>query len=935
MNLHVISAIFRRNFVSYFSNPTGYVFICVFVLLGSFAAFWPDEFFNANLANLDQLNRWFPYIMLVFIPAITMSIWADERRQGTDELLLTIPAADIDVVLGKYFAAVAIYTVSLLFSLICNLSVLGRLGAPDFGLFLGTYFGYWMVGLAMLAIGMVASFLTGNLTVAFILGVAFNAPLVFLNVIDGIVRGSAWTATAKGWSIGEQMSDFGRGVMSLSSMAYFLMIAVVMLYLCMVLIGRRHWLGGHNGKSLGPHYLIRALALVAIAVGVNLLVQNWSIRADVTQERLNSVAPESRKLISEIDATHPVVIEAYISPNIPKEFVQTRVDLLNLLREFQQISGGKIKSKIYDNVEPLTEEAQRAEEQFGIVPVEVLTEARGTLDQERVLLGAAITSGLEKIVIPFFERGVPVEYELVRSIRTITEPKRKRLGVLQTDAELFGGFAMTAQGPTQRPRERLIEELEKQYDVVRVDPNGPITETYDVLLAVQPSSLTQAQMGNFIEAVRKGQPTAIFEDPLPLYISGAPGTSQPKRPKQDAMSMFRPPQQVEPKGDIRRLWDLLGVEMVERPAGFDREVAVVWQDFRPQMFSGIDYITPEYVFVSREAPGATEPFSQKEIISSHLQAVILPLPGAFNARNAATTDFQPLITTGNMTGTVSVKDLMASRGDPLLIRSAEGPPTKENYVLAAHITGAPKPVEDADEDLTGKQDEADKKGDAKKAAGKGPGINVVLVADIDMLASLFFDSRARRMPDGELQLDTDNVTFVLNTLDELANEKSFTAIRNRRPIHRPLTAIGDSTQQAREEAALAKAKFEKDSQTAAEALNKSYEAAEESLNKELESLKNNPNADPRTVNQKALELSLKLQVDQRRKETLDAQLSRDKKRKEEQANRDYAGAVRAVQDRYKLWSVILPPIPPLLVAFFVYFHRRTKEREGVSKARLR
>src|SRR6476619_2387426 len=115
---------------------------------------------NPNLANLDQLNKYLPFILLVFIPAITMSVWADERRLGTDELLLTIPAGDFDVVMGKYLAAVAIYTVSLVFSLVSNLLVLALLTSwsLDFGLFFGTYFGYWIVGLAMLAVGMAASF---------------------------------------------------------------------------------------------------------------------------------------------------------------------------------------------------------------------------------------------------------------------------------------------------------------------------------------------------------------------------------------------------------------------------------------------------------------------------------------------------------------------------------------------------------------------------------------------------------------------------------------------------------------------------------------------------------------------------------------------------------------------------------------------------------
>src|SRR5439155_511328 len=134
--------------------------------------------------------------------------------------------------------------------------------------------------------------------------------------------------------------------------------------------------------------------------------------------------------------------------------------------------------------------------------------------------------------------------------------------------------------PRTRPKQPIIDELEKQYEVVQVDPSKPI-EKFDVLLAVQPSSLGQPQMDNFIAAIKSGQATAIFEDPVPYYARGTvPGTNDEKRPSQMMREM--PP----PKGDLARLWDFLGVKMIAKEATLrlgqtDPPAAIIWQEWNP------------------------------------------------------------------------------------------------------------------------------------------------------------------------------------------------------------------------------------------------------------------------------------------------------------------------------------------------------------------
>jgi ABC-2 type transport system permease protein len=957
MNFTVIKAIFKRDFVSYFSNPTGYVFICVFVVLSSLAAFWPPDFFGNNLANLDQLNKWLPFIMLVFIPAITMSIWAEERRQGTDELLLTLPASDFDVVLGKYLASVAIYTVSLLFSMFSIYLVFSwGLGSPDPGLFIGTYVGYWFIGLAMLAIGMVASFLTNNLTVGFTLGMVFNLPLAMFGVADWIIKDPQVAQSFKRWSAIEQFSDFQRGVISLAGISYFVLIAVVMLYVSMVLISRRHWASREDGQSMWAHYTLRALALGAIVVGLNLAFANKStLHVDVTSQKLNSLAGRTKELVEDLRDNPDIKtihIDAYVSPQVPAEYAAHKLNLLSTLQELSALSGGKIVVSVHE-IENFSEAAALAEQTYGIEPREVSTLNRGARGTEEIFLGVAITAGLDKVVIPFVDRGIPIEYELIRSICTVAQQERKKLGVVKTDVPLMGGFSM--QGPSEESQ--LITELRKQYDVVEVDPARPIEKKYDVLLAIQPSSLTPEAMQNFVQAIKDGIPTAIFEDPFPLpqFWGNVVGTAQPKMPPGGMMAMFSGGAQPEPKGDINQLWNLLGVEM--------HGDEIIWQDYNPEPKAG-DFVDLEWIFIDDglKAHGVSNPFSQEDTItatdpndpnSAGMQQLLLLVSGSLKPENNTKLKFTELAVTGTQSGTINYRDYETwlRSGGAMAPRRAL---TRVPYIVAAHVEGKVPDDEDlfvgegdekdktkaeaAKEDSAATKDESAKSDDladpAEMASGestkpKGPkehDINVVVVTDIDWIAPIIFQLREMgQNQDMLIDWKFQNVPFVLNVLDSLAGDDRFVDIRKRTRSHRILTKVEEATEEFRTKSLAEQHKFINDA-------TQEIEAVRQNFRDKLAELEKRTDLDPRM---KAQVLEMQRIDYDRQRDVQIARLEKQRDKQIKQSERDLALKIRGVQDWYKFAAVVLPPIPPILLAFFVYFHRRKAEQEGVDARRLR
>ncbi len=971
MNTSVLRAVFTRNFIAYFSNPTGYVFICLFVLLSSIAAFWPHDFFNANLANLDQLNYWFPFIMLVFIPAITMGIWAEERRQGTDELLLTVPAGDFDIVLGKYLAAVTIFTVSLLFSLLTNLSVLGWLGDPDLGLFLGTYAGYWLVGLAMLAVGMVASFLTGNLTVAFVLGAVLIVPLVFLALSDTIFAVDIARSVAKG-SIGEQFADFGRGLVTLSSITYFVTILVSMLYLSMVLIARRHWVRGTNWAAMASHYGLRTLALIVAGVSLTVLFHYHDLRGDVTNEKLNTLSPHTKTLLKQLRQDYkdgkikqPVQVEAFISADVPDKYVQARLNLLTVLRELDVLGGDLVRVRVNDT-ERFTKNATVAKDSYNITPRAVSASERETHTRKFVFMGVAFKCGIENETLPFIDRGIPAEYELVRSLWTVTRQKRLKIGVLQTDAKLFGTFNMQTGSPgADWP---IIGELKKQYDVVRVNPTQPIpvkvpgekdakkssTEedsdaeedddgTFDVLLAVQPSAMGVEEMRNFIAAVRAGQPTAIFEDPCPRLVN-VPATSMPRRPPQQMMMMMQQ-QRPLPKGDIKALWRMLGVKfsgddgapdfsamgMPMGMGGGSQADQIVWQRYNP--YPRHEWFNEEWEFVFVDADsGSSQPFNQGNEISSKLQQVLFPFPGSIDAQDSSGMKVDNLVRTNNESGYTPLKMLMRSPFMP--------PPqgetrvyTSKEYVLAAQITGRPKPA-----NPHGPLEPAPKNDDAAE-------INVVLVADADLLSPQIFMLRQQgKDAEAGLDFEFDNVTFVLNVIDALAGEKRFIEIRKRRPIHRTLTRIWKATEDARKETAESREKFEEKcnaeiakERSKLDKTKKGFSDSIEALQRKVRETDNSEEVKGHLakVMEEQQKLSLAAEEGQKRLDDKTKDLETERDDEIERIETDLKAEIMRVQNVNKLCAVMLPPILPLLLALIVLIVRRTREREGVSRDRLR
>ncbi len=219
-------AIFRRELAGYFRTPIAYVFLIIFVMLSGLFTFYIGNLYERGVADLQPFFIYLPWLFLILIPAISMRLWAEERRSGTIELLMTLPVTVWQAVIGKWLAGVVFVSVALL----CTVplwATVNYLGSPDNGVIAVSYAGGLVLAGVFMAIGSCMSAVTSNQVIAFVLAVA--ASFVFVTsgtpIVLNAVRAIAPEAVVTGVSALSALSQYDgltRGMIELPTVIWAL-----------------------------------------------------------------------------------------------------------------------------------------------------------------------------------------------------------------------------------------------------------------------------------------------------------------------------------------------------------------------------------------------------------------------------------------------------------------------------------------------------------------------------------------------------------------------------------------------------------------------------------------------------------------------------------------------------------------------------------------
>ena len=747
-----IKAVFKREFKSYFDSPVAYVFLTAFLVLIGFLAFGVAMLYERRQADLTPFFFWHPWVYLLLVPAATMGLWADERRNGTAELLLTLPMTVWEALIGKFLAAWSFLGIALSLTFPVALTV-GYLGSPDWGAVFCGYLGSFLMAGAAAAVGVCASTLSRSSVVGFVISLAmlFVLMIVGFDPVIGAVAGwgvPTWiTDAVAGCSLLKHFESMRRAVVDFADIGYYAGVIVFFLAAAKTITD------GRRGASKG----VIGLGLLAVVVfAADLVLAALPLRCDFTAEKLYTLSDGSKAVLAKLE--DDVTVKLYVSsssaemPMALKTYAQ-RVG--NLLREYERASGGHLALETYD---PKPDsDAEEWAQRYGIEPQTVNPFG------SPVYFGLVAVCGDHEetlgVVSPKTES--TLEYDITRLVTRVAWPERPVVGVMTSLNDVLGGQMnpmMMQMG--QRPPQgwAAFSELAKDYEVRSVATDvSEIDSDVKTLVVLHAKNLSDKTLYAIDQFVLRGGKLIACVDPFSIKDMLA------SRQQQNPMMMQ---QGGDGPSTLGKLFDAWGVK-------FDTSKITGDLGASTKLNNGQGGVEENPAFLSLGAAN----MDRGDLLVQSLTQVMMPFAGAFSfTKKEGDLVFTPVITTGKDTS-CSVDKMSIQFGGGMKDMVPDG----HERIVAARLAGTFKTAFPKGPDGTN---------DVSKALADGKSA-VLLVADSDFLADDFC-VRVMRTPFGAIpQLINDNLTLFSNVIEQFAGREELIGVRSRGASDRPFTVVNE------------------------------------------------------------------------------------------------------------------------------------------------
>ena len=468
-----VPVIAGREFRSFFDQATAYILMVVF-LVANFFFFFRTVLVTAE-ATLRPMFELMPWLLLFFVPAVTMRALAEERSRGTLELVLAQPISSLEFLLGKFLGVMGFMAVALAGTLGAAIGL--RLGGtPYFGAMVAQYVGALLLTGALVAIGLWASSLTRNQITAFIVALTSTFVLMAITmnvVLIGLPPILAVAATRLG--LLTHFAAITRGVLDLRDVVYFLSVTVAFLGLAYLMIER----GRLNLKARSWRTLrVGILGILLICVTVNLLGRHIRGRLDLTPGKAYTLSSTTRSVLGDLDDL--VTIKFFSSRELPPQVDLVKRDVEDLLADYAAAGGDNLQLLRF-SPSAADPEAQAEAERMGIPSIQFNVLGQDEFQVKQGYLGIAIQYAEQTANVPFVRQTDDLEYRLTSAVLVLTNPARNTVGFLTGHGE--AAIEGEASG--------LAETLRQNYKVTPVDitqDSAEIADSVRVLIVQGPQA---------------------------------------------------------------------------------------------------------------------------------------------------------------------------------------------------------------------------------------------------------------------------------------------------------------------------------------------------------------------------------------------------------------------------------------------------------------